>query len=162
MPPKPKIPGSKKPKKPAPSPKQTPGELIREARLRRGWTQDDLGVSLGVSKQRVYAVESGREVASLDWLLRVARALDLRPSDLDPSLASLVTDVTQPAAKVTMALDGSGPDTDYGRWVPMGDRDDATLRQIGAARASTIAELVRLTAEHRVALIFRGDLPPLA
>lgn len=65
----------------------TVGDRLREARTNRGWSQADLAARLGVARARVSAVERGVEVPSLEWLGRVATALGVPPSVLDPRLA---------------------------------------------------------------------------
>lgn len=63
------------------------GGRILAARTDRGWSQADLAARLGVARARVSAVERGVEVPSLEWLGRVATALGVPPSALDPRLA---------------------------------------------------------------------------
>jgi transcriptional regulator with XRE-family HTH domain len=58
------------------------GERIREARLRRGLTQEALGEAVGVVKVSVSQWESGRTKPSIPNLWRIAAALDVPADDL--------------------------------------------------------------------------------
>jgi putative transcriptional regulator len=46
---------------------------VRALRQERGWTQQELGQRLGVSRQAVIAIENGRFDPSLPLALRLAR-----------------------------------------------------------------------------------------
>lgn len=46
---------------------------IRELRAERGWTQQDLADRIGVSRQTVNAIETGKYDPSLPVALRLAR-----------------------------------------------------------------------------------------
>jgi putative transcriptional regulator len=50
---------------------------LRELRQQQGWTQADLGQRLGVSRQAVNALESGKHDPSLDLAFRIAALFDL-------------------------------------------------------------------------------------
>lgn len=45
---------------------------LRELRTRRGWTQEELGRRLGVSRQAVNALETEKHDPSLDLAYRIA------------------------------------------------------------------------------------------
>lgn len=45
---------------------------LRELRAARGWTQEELGKRLGVSRQAVIAIESDKHDPSLDLAYRIA------------------------------------------------------------------------------------------
>ncbi|HEY8573770.1 helix-turn-helix transcriptional regulator [Phenylobacterium sp.] len=45
---------------------------LRELRTARGWTQEELGKRLGVSRQAVIALESDKHDPSLDLAYRIA------------------------------------------------------------------------------------------
>ena len=53
---------------------------VRELRLERGWTQQDLADAVGVSRQSINAIECDRYEPSLDLALTIARAFG-RPTD---------------------------------------------------------------------------------
>lgn len=55
---------------------------IRERRTERGWTQQDLAGKLGVSRQTVIAVESGKYDPSLPLAIRIARLFKCRVEDV--------------------------------------------------------------------------------
>jgi transcriptional regulator with XRE-family HTH domain len=58
------------------------GKKIRELRLAKGWTQEDLAERTGLHSTYVGGVERGRRNLGLDNLLKVARALGEHPSAL--------------------------------------------------------------------------------
>ena len=45
---------------------------LRALRTQRGWTQEELGKRLGVSRQAVIAIETDRHDPSLDLAYRIA------------------------------------------------------------------------------------------
>lgn len=45
---------------------------MRELRSARGWTQEEMGRRLGVSRQAVIAIESDKHDPSLDLAFRIA------------------------------------------------------------------------------------------
>lgn len=55
---------------------------IKELRGRRGWSQADLAQRLGLSRQAVNALETGRSDPSLQTALRLAWLFDARVEDL--------------------------------------------------------------------------------
>jgi phage repressor protein C with HTH and peptisase S24 domain len=65
-----------------------PGEIIREAREKRGWSQKDLADRAGVSQVAVAKIESGATVHS-KFLPKIAQILGLDLADLDPTLKSV-------------------------------------------------------------------------
>ena len=59
------------------------GEKIKEARLAKGLTQEELGKLIGLQKSAVAKYENGRVVnIKRSTLQKLANALDLRGSDL--------------------------------------------------------------------------------
>jgi transcriptional regulator with XRE-family HTH domain len=62
---------------------QDVGKLIKEARLAKGLTQEELGNLVGVQKSAIAKYENGRVVnIKRSTLQGLAKALDLRGSDL--------------------------------------------------------------------------------
>ena len=49
---------------------------LRVLRAERGWSQADLGTKLGVSRQAVNAIETGKHDPSLTLAFRIARLFD--------------------------------------------------------------------------------------
>lgn len=70
------------------------GHRIRDARLIRGWTLDQLAERSGVSRRMIVNVEAGSTNPSLATLLRLSAALGI-------ALASLVTEPTDTARAAT-------------------------------------------------------------
>lgn len=59
------------------------GKLIKDARLAKGLTQEQLGAIVGVQKSAIAKYENGRVVnIKRSTLQRLANALDLKGSDL--------------------------------------------------------------------------------
>ncbi len=48
---------------------------VRELRLQLGWTQQELGVRVGTSRQAIIAIENGRFDPSLPLAIKLSRAL---------------------------------------------------------------------------------------
>ena len=55
---------------------------LRVLRAERGWSQLELGGRLGVSRQAVNAIETGKHDPSLPLAFRVARLFGLRIEDV--------------------------------------------------------------------------------
>ncbi|WP_419198588.1 helix-turn-helix domain-containing protein [Wolbachia endosymbiont of Rhagoletis cingulata] len=60
------------------------GQRIKEWRLRRGYTQEDLASKVGVINQRIYEYEQGRSAVSLEMLDEIAKVLLINITDLLP------------------------------------------------------------------------------
>lgn len=59
------------------------GQKIKEARIKRGMTQQELGNIVGVQKSAIAKYESGRVVnIKRSTLQKIASALEIRPSEL--------------------------------------------------------------------------------
>lgn len=56
--------------------KTTMGKRIREARMKRRWTQADLAVQAGLRYQAISKYEIGDSIPQLDALISLADALD--------------------------------------------------------------------------------------
>lgn len=55
---------------------------LRVLRAERGWSQAELGGRLGVSRQAVNAIETGKYDPSLPLAFKLARLFDLRIEDI--------------------------------------------------------------------------------
>ncbi len=60
------------------------GQRIKEWRLRRGYTQEDLASKVGIINQRIYEYEQGRAAVSLEMLDEIAKVLSISITDLLP------------------------------------------------------------------------------
>ncbi|WP_265035363.1 MULTISPECIES: WO male-killing family protein Wmk [unclassified Wolbachia] len=60
------------------------GQRIKEWRLRRGYTQEDLASKVGIINQRIYEYEQGRAAVSLEMLDKIAKVLSISVIDLLP------------------------------------------------------------------------------
>jgi transcriptional regulator with XRE-family HTH domain len=67
---------------------------IKEARVKRGWGQRELGSQVGLPQPHISAIESGGIVPRFDTLLDLVRVLDLDlllvPRSLVPAVQSLI------------------------------------------------------------------------
>lgn len=55
---------------------------VRELRAERGWTQQELAERLGVSRQTVNAIETGKYDPSLPLAFKIAALLRLRIEEI--------------------------------------------------------------------------------
>jgi transcriptional regulator with XRE-family HTH domain len=69
---------------------------LREARVKRGWSQRELGSRLGLPQMHISGIESGKIVPRYDTLLELVRILDrdllMVPRALVPVMQSLIRD----------------------------------------------------------------------
>jgi len=74
------------------SPIEQFGANVRQARLRRGWTQEDLAHATGLATVQISRIERGRREVRLTTLLRLLKALEISPAkllkDLDQQVSS--------------------------------------------------------------------------
>ena len=64
-------------------------------RAERGWSQAELGGRLGVSRQAVNAIETGKHDPSLPLAFRLARLFDLRIEEIFTDEQQGTTDGTR-------------------------------------------------------------------
>lgn len=88
-------------------PGMQPGEIIKEAREKRGWSQRDLGNRVGVSQVAIKKIEAGDTVQS-KFLPRIAQVLELDLAQLDPGLTANPIS-TAPAPATVPVGDPYGP-----------------------------------------------------
>jgi putative transcriptional regulator len=55
---------------------------LRELRTARNWSQEELGARVGVSRQAIIAIETGRFDPSLPLAFKLARLFTLRIEDI--------------------------------------------------------------------------------
>ncbi len=58
------------------------GEAIREARKKTGLSQEALGLEAGLDRTYISSVERGRRNISFDNLVKIAKTLGVKPSQL--------------------------------------------------------------------------------
>jgi transcriptional regulator with XRE-family HTH domain len=54
------------------------GKVVRELRLQKHWTQDELAAQLDVAAGWISMIENGKRNPTLETILRLANALDVR------------------------------------------------------------------------------------
>lgn len=69
------------------------GATVRDARLRRGWTQAQLADRIGASRQWVIALEHGKPTAELGTALRAVAALGLVADLIDAPTGDIRIDL---------------------------------------------------------------------
>ena len=69
---------------------------LKEARVKRGWSQRELGGRLGLPQMHISGIESGKIVPRYDTVIELVRILDrdllLVPRALVPAVQSLIRD----------------------------------------------------------------------
>jgi transcriptional regulator with XRE-family HTH domain len=60
------------------------GELLRRARKRKGYTQEDLALWVGISRASYASIENGRQRIPVDVIWRIALHLNLKIEGLLP------------------------------------------------------------------------------
>lgn len=55
---------------------------VRDLRVQQGWSQTELGVRVGVSRQAILAIETGRFDPSLPLAFKLARLFSLTIEDI--------------------------------------------------------------------------------
>ena len=58
------------------------GETVRELRKKKGWSQEDLALEVGLDRTYIGGVERGERNISLRNICRLAQALGVSPSQL--------------------------------------------------------------------------------
>jgi transcriptional regulator with XRE-family HTH domain len=58
------------------------GKNVREARVARGWTQEDLAHRAGLASVQVSRIERGKREIRLTTLVRLVAAFDVDPAEL--------------------------------------------------------------------------------
>ncbi|HWR16845.1 MAG TPA: helix-turn-helix transcriptional regulator [Terriglobales bacterium] len=84
---------------------------IKAARAERGWSQRELGATIGLPQPHISGIESGEVVPRFDTLLDIVRVLDLDlllvPRTLVPAVQALIRAQKEPesAEKALYAAD---------------------------------------------------------
>lgn len=55
---------------------------IREWRKVRGWTMENLAHEIGCSIPQVGDLERGNRPLTVEWMVKIARAIEVKPADL--------------------------------------------------------------------------------
>ena len=93
---------------------------LKEARVKRGWSQRELGSRLGLPQMHISGIESGKIVPRYDTLLELVRILDrdllMVPRALVPVVQSLMRDHRQQdqqgeGEERSLYADGDGENT---------------------------------------------------
>ena len=86
---------------------------LKTARLKRGWSQLELGRRVGLPQVHISAIEAGTAVPRFDTLLDLVRVLDrdlvLVPRALVPAVQALIRDYRRQDAPGTPDEDGEQP-----------------------------------------------------
>jgi phage repressor protein C with HTH and peptisase S24 domain len=79
---------------------ESPGELIKQEREKRGWSQETLAEKAGISQEALWKIENGRTRQS-KFLPKIAELLELPLPRLDRSLTA--TETSPPAPPLAAA-----------------------------------------------------------
>ncbi len=60
----------------------TPGEMVRELRELKGWSQLDLAAETGISQTNISAIENGRVQLGKERAIVLAEALSVHPASI--------------------------------------------------------------------------------
>lgn len=60
----------------------TPGEMVRELRELKGWSQLDLAAETGISQTNISAIENGRVQLGKERVIVLAEALSVHPASI--------------------------------------------------------------------------------
>lgn len=86
---------------------------LKQARLRRGWSQTELGRRVGLPQVHISAIETGKTVPRFDTLLDLVRVLGrdlvLVPRPLVPAVQALIRDYRGSTGKPEGEDDGEQP-----------------------------------------------------
>lgn len=58
------------------------GELIQQARERRGWTRSELAAKAGISAASITRIETGERTGYAETIARIARSLELSAEEV--------------------------------------------------------------------------------
>lgn len=61
---------------------QTRMKKLKEARKRKGYTQEELAHAVNVGEMTIYQYESGRRIPNARMLKQIAQALDCKVDDI--------------------------------------------------------------------------------
>ena len=137
---------------------------VRELRDARGLSQAALCAKVGLSRQSVHAIESGRALPAVDVALRLARALECRVEELFGSVESETRVAAEPVGKASagrVALSHIA-----GRWLSYSLSTDGIARSADAIAGRSVrgrvdVELLRPAADVRENLVVMGCAPAL-
>ncbi len=102
------------------------GKLIRDARLAKGLTQEELGKLVGVQKSAIAKYENGRVVnIKRSTLQGLAKALDLKGSDL-----IIESDPKEAATLSAMVLSDSDLHEVVELYLALNDEDKKTYKDL--------------------------------
>ena len=83
------------------------GVVLREIRLEKDLSQDEVAERIDVARSYVSYLESGQRYPSLEMLIAVAQALEVRPGDmLDRIVARIESGRAAPLVKKQMGPKG--------------------------------------------------------
>lgn len=68
------------------------GDLIRQMRVQRGWTQEQLGAKVGLTDGAISGHETGRFLPDLEILERLAKAFEIDVSHFTPFMIANIPD----------------------------------------------------------------------
>lgn len=67
---------------PLPTPQEAFGRVLRQLRVGAGMSQEQLGLESGVQRNFISLIETGQNQPTITTLFRLAKALNVKPSEL--------------------------------------------------------------------------------
>ena len=65
------------------------GDRLQDIRKKKGWSQEDLGAQLGLSRTSIINMEAGRQTLTMENLYKVCLALECDPQNVIPTIREL-------------------------------------------------------------------------
>jgi len=62
--------------------KESIGDLVRDKRTKKGWTQEQLSSEAGVSNRFLQDIEAGEKMASMVTIFKLSKALGITPDKI--------------------------------------------------------------------------------
>lgn len=74
---------------PVPTPQEAFGRVLRQLRQAAGMSQEQLGLESGVQRNFISLIETGQNQPTVTTVFRLARALNISPSELIAQVESI-------------------------------------------------------------------------
>lgn len=74
---------------PVPTPQEAFGRVLRQLRQEAGMSQEQLGLESGIQRNFISLIETGQNQPTVTTMFRLARALNVKPSELIAQVESI-------------------------------------------------------------------------
>lgn len=120
------------------------GQRLRQARIRRGLSQTELGAAIGVTFQQVQKYEKGESRIALSTLAQLRTALQIEAADLLPTLRNDGDPIPDPLAALGSSIVGVQLARLVGRMRP--DQQQSILEVAKAIASASVPSPASATA----------------